>query len=236
MTSAAECDRVESPQERVPPLVRRLVDRLLGTPGGLLAADFPTDCPAEFIPIAAVPLDGHLVGIVRHPGLPWVDPPLASFEPESLVATYFGADARRGAGVLLGVLLADALPAHRAAVEAVADEFGFDPAQLPSELPLGVLPRVPPGWRLAPTDDGLGVLAPSAQFAGEQLFHDETTPSLDADAAVTESASALSRGYPATALWLLRNAAVYAEPVERAQLLDRMTACHDAIASAARTR
>jgi hypothetical protein len=217
---------------RVPKSLELLVARL----NGLLADAEDVDAPAEFEPVAALPLDECVLGVVRHAGQANADPPLAVFDPARCSGVYLGADTRRGVGVLLGVLLADASGKDRSLLEAVADESGFDPALLPAEMPLDVLPRVPPGWRLARTADGLGVLAPAGWFSPGQSFDDDADESSAADVPTVLAAahSARSDGHTATALWLVRNAAVFAAPAARPALAAVAAACRDELARPAR--
>ena len=188
-------------------------------------ADQTLDAPAEFLPLAILPLDRLHIGAVPLPFATPAGPPLAIFDCEQFAATFLAVDTRRSLGVLLGLLVADAEDdAAALAIQQVADDLGFDPQQLPAEVPLGVLPRVPPGWRRAATADGLCVIAPAAAFAGDQLFDHADVQTADP---ATEATAALGRGYPATALWLLRQAAAFADPQDRPPLARAAAICRE---------
>jgi hypothetical protein len=65
-----------------------------------------------------------------------------------------------------------------------------------------VIPAVPQGWHYIPSSDGVGVLAPAAQFHPTFLhfLDDRPNSTLVLDAASGHAA----QGFPATLLWLLR--------------------------------
>jgi hypothetical protein len=67
---------------------------------------------------------------------------------------------------------------------------------------LPVRPRVPDGWSFALSSDGIGVLAPGEAFRRGNLI--ETGASTPAEEYIEQADQALGEGFPATALYYLR--------------------------------
>lgn len=193
-------------------------DSLFNAATGLLLADqddaYP-GTPPEFHIIGRTGMDGVTCGCVLHDVRVASEPPLAMLHPIDGRADYLGLDARRGIGTLIGIQFAQPDPHERSTeVRDIVNALGFNPDELPSEQPLGLRPRMPPGWKLAMTADGLGVAGRSEQFAPGQCFDDdpETFESEDLGAYVDRARAALNANHPATALWHLRNAYTFWAP------------------------
>jgi len=178
---------------------------------GLLLAD-QSDAhpgtPPELFLIGRTGMDGVTCGCVLHDDRLAGDPPLAMFDPGQLRGDYLGLDTRRSLGALMGIQLAQRDPGDDShdPLQVIA-QMGFDPDELPPEQPLGLRPRTPPGWKLAMTADGLGVMAETKHFAPGQPFDDdpESFESLDVADYLARARAAIADGYAATALWHLRN-------------------------------
>ncbi len=186
---------------------------------GLLLADqsdaYPGTPPEMFL-VGRTGMDGVNCGLVWHDPRLAGELPLAMFDPTHLRGDYLGLDARRSIGVLMGLRLAQRDPdgiSNEDAMRVIA-RMGFDAAELPAEQPIGLRPRTPPGWRLAMTADGLGVMAEAGQFEPGQSFEDdpESFESLDITDYVAAAHEAIVRGFPATALWHLRNGYTFWAP------------------------
>jgi hypothetical protein len=65
-----------------------------------------------------------------------------------------------------------------------------------------VLPTVPEGWCHVPSSDGVGVLAPAKKFDPACSYSMADRPNVDS--VLHDSVRYLANGFPATALWLLR--------------------------------
>ncbi len=180
---------------------------------GLILMDASDACrrvPPEFFVIGRTGMDGVLCGYVIHDAKLIGDMPLALFDPAASRADYLALDTRRSLGVLMGMQYAQYVhdPAQRDVVKEIIGSMHFDPDELPVEPPLDVRPRIPPGWRLAMTADGLGVVAESRFFAPGQEYDEEIEAFEwhDLDTTLENAAHALRSGYAASALWHLRNA------------------------------
>jgi hypothetical protein len=178
------------------------------------AGDAYPGTPPELFLIGRTGMDGINCGCVIHDAKLASDPPLAMFDPTQLRADYLGLDTRRSLGVLMGLHRAqrdqattgDDADAYLRSDE-VIESLGFDPKELPAEPPIGLRPRTPPGWKLAMTADGLGVMAEGRLFAPDQSFDEdaESFEPLDIADYVSNARAALAVGHTATALWHARN-------------------------------
>jgi hypothetical protein len=180
-------------------------------------------------------MDGINCGCVIHDTKLGPAYPLAMFYPMELRASYLGADTRSGLGVLIGTALAQntADDELAEAAKTVATSLGFDPAQLPAEPPVDLLPRMPPGWKLAMTADGLGVAADATLFAPDQDFalDLEAIEGEDLEVYLEPAVAAMDGGYYATALWHLRNGYTFhaAEEKPEPALVDAMSAAYESL-------
>jgi hypothetical protein len=85
-------------------------------------------------------------------------------------------------------------------------------------------PEVPAGWRFEPTHDGIGVLAP------EKFFDAAFSADLVTGDNIRAARLLMRRGFPATALWLLKQLAWnHREERELAMTLNEMSAAYTAL-------
>ena len=189
--------------------------------GWLLAGDERryTQTPPELFPIAATCVDGGHFGYVIHaPELGASDYPIARFEPMDSGGVY-----------LLGTSTFEAVETHLSTNIRDAQLYDWDSplshawwpqvstrlAELrivPDPAKAGrnydgddgkpVLPTVPEGWRYVPCSDGVGVLAPAEKFHPVCSYSMDDRPNVDF--VLEASMTHLADGFPATALWLLR--------------------------------
>lgn len=152
--------------------------------------------PPELFPISKTQVDGEHWGYVVHaPELDEDDFPLATYCP-------MDSDGVLPLGMNTGDawvrLLADSggeLP--RDFVERVTDELRLTASS--EALPEKLVPLCPRGWRYLPTQDGVGVLAPS------EAFDDDLRPQTS-DSLLATIVRALESRRPATALALIKEA------------------------------
>lgn len=200
-----------------------LLFRAIGLRFGTLH-DPPDYCPAELLPVGQTELDGVVCGCVMHDPRLLGEMPLAFFDPSIRRGDYLGVDTRRSLGTLLGMQLNQVCGQDCNQARILAEELGFDPDELPSEIPLGVRPRLPPGWKLAETADGLGVVAESRFFLPQQVYQTpiEDFAPLGIEESLRSAEEALSENAPATALWYVRNALVFVDRTDEQQQLVRL--------------
>ncbi|MBC7785717.1 MAG: hypothetical protein H7144_17960 [Burkholderiales bacterium] len=184
----------------------------------LLPHDMPPGTPPELFLIGSTGLDGINCGCVIHDPHLGQEYPLALYDPSAARADYLGLDFRRSLGTLMGIAWREVCrgtnvrsdDSHKHLMErvrAVIEGMRFDPDELPTEAPLGLRPRTPPGWRFAATADGLGVMAPATMFSLNQPFDDEPESfvRMEIDAYTDPARAAAKKNQHATALWHLRN-------------------------------
>lgn len=180
-------------------------------------------CPAELLPIGQTELDGLVCGCVMHDPRLAGEMPLALFDPSIGRGDYLGLDMRRSLGTLIGMQLSQSDGQHKSASRTLAEELGFDPDELPTEMPLGVRPRIPPGWKFAETADGLGVVAETRFFLPQQSYETpiEDFAPVRIDESIRLIEEAFSQDAPATALWHVRNAMIFIDRDHEKQQLIR---------------
>lgn len=155
--------------------------------------------PPELFPISRTRVDGEHWGYVVHaPELHEDDFPLATYCPMDSDGVLPLGMNTRDAWVRLLADSSGELP--RDFVERVTDELKLT---APSEaLPEKLVPFCPRGWRYLPTQDGVGVLAPSEAFD-----NDLHPPALGtSDSLLATVVHALESRRPATALALIKEA------------------------------
>jgi hypothetical protein len=178
-----------------------------------------TQTPPELFPIAATSVDGGPFGYVIHaPELVASDYPIARFEPMD-----------SGGAYLLGTSTFEAVETHLSTNISYAQQYGWesplshawwpdvsgrlarlgivpDPAKAGRNYDRGdgkpVLPTVPEGWCHVPSSDGVGVLAPANKFDPACSYSMADRPNVDS--VLEDSMRDVADGFPATALWLLR--------------------------------
>jgi hypothetical protein len=200
--------------------VHQRVDEVLGWNLAGEEARYP-QTPPELFPIARTCVDGGHIGYVIHaPELNLSDYPIAHFEPMD-----------DGGAYLLGTSTFEAFETEISFMMHFAREYG-DRESSPASFdwwsavsarlaPLGIvpdpskaernhedgdgkpaLPTIPQAWYHIPSLDGVGVLAPAAQFHPTFAHALDERPS---SAVVLDAASKhATEGFHATALWLLR--------------------------------
>ncbi len=173
--------------------------------------------PPELFIFGQTGIDSVNCGCVIHDERLGKEYPLACFAPDDVRVDYLGLDFRRGLGTLMGIAWQETVRENRdnhQTIKTLIEEMGFEVDQLPSEAPLNLRPRTPPGWKYATSADTLGVFAESKHFAPDQVF--DTDPDSferrEASAYVIPAQIALSHGYPGTALWYLRNGYTFLSP------------------------
>lgn len=186
--------------------------------------DRPAHYPPELVPIGQIELDGLVCGCVLHDPRLAGEMPLALFDPSIGRGDYLGVDTRRSLAALIGIQLNQSKGQNQTQARILAEELGFDPHDLPAEMPLGVRPRLAPGWKFAETADGLGVVAESRFFLPQQVYQTsiEDFAPLRFEQSIRSAGEALSQNAPASALWYVRNALVFTDNTEEQQQLIRL--------------
>jgi hypothetical protein len=170
--------------------------------------------PPELFPFATLGVNGVHYGYVIHaPELRPDDYPVGELDPmsdEGVILVGKGTfDALEN--LLSWQLGWDEGPATAETIAKVSEAIGIQPEVAKanrrygiSGMGLPVVPEIPTGWRYVSTADGVGVLAPEAAFWPGATHLVE--PDAPVDHAVSQADEALAAGYPATALYFLREA------------------------------
>ena len=175
--------------------------------------------PPELFPIAGTGVDGGHIGYVIHaPELTLPDYPIARFEPMDGNGVYLlGTSTFEAVETKISFNMRFALEHNWRSlasfdwwpeVSARLTQLGIvpDPSKAGRNYDDGhfrsVIPAVPQGWHYIRSSDGVGVLAPAAQFhpTFSHFLDDRPNSTFVLDAASGHAA----QGFPATTLWLLR--------------------------------
>jgi len=187
--------------------------------------------PIEFFPSAGTGVAGTALGFVIHaPEIPVSDYPIGEFYPAGSGVYCLGENTQNVFEFILARGLKWSSIEHktkhwgkeisdkdmnyfklseqeaRQKIFALSKLLNVNPTKLAIPENYGtrqIVPKIPKDWRFEPTADGIGVLAESAKFS--PIFDYSQVPKFnDLDEELKFIQNVLQQGFPATALWIIR--------------------------------
>lgn len=166
--------------------------------------------PPELYPVGTMGVDGVHFGYVIHaPELEAHDYPMGDICPMEFDGVMFvGGDTREAFENLMSFELS-LKPRESGCIWLVSSVLGVHPKAEKAKRRYGsdgrglrIEPVIPQGWKYIPSSDGVGVLAPENAFSPSEIRTLDSSESVDVY--LREARRALEGGFPATALYYLR--------------------------------